>query len=199
MLGMTKGAHVPRIDAPTVAEHRARKQQQIIQSAAELFIDGGPEAVTPAAVAQAAGLARTSVYQYYAGTGELLGAAIEQLFAEAREQISTAMAAVGDDPHERLRAYLRVALTSTAQGRPHDPSGVMATMPTHCRVRLRELLDDMTRPLVDVLAQLGDQHPDLTAALLMGSLNSAAALIARGAERQGIEEILLGFADRAVS
>lgn len=189
---------MPRIDAPTVAEHRARKQEQIVRSAADLFTAEGPDAVTPAAVAGAAGLARTSVYQYYASAGELLGAAIEELFAEARDDIAQAMAAAGTDPHERLRAYLRAALASTAQGRPHDASGAMAAMPAHCRVRLRELLEEISAPLTEVVAELGAQHPRVTSSLLLGSLNAAATLITGGEDAALVEEALLRFADQAV-
>ena len=56
---------MPKISAPTVAEHRVRQRDALLHAATELLVDGGVSAVTPAAVGAAAGLARPSVYQYF--------------------------------------------------------------------------------------------------------------------------------------
>lgn len=51
---------MPKISAPTVAEHRVRQRGALLRAAIELLVDGGVSAVTPAAVSAAAGLARPS-------------------------------------------------------------------------------------------------------------------------------------------
>ena len=56
---------MPRIDAPTVAEHHVMRRDAIIAAARDLLGTAGASAVTPAAVAGRSGLARTSVYQYF--------------------------------------------------------------------------------------------------------------------------------------
>ena len=59
---------MPRIDAPTVAEHHAQRRAALLAAAEELLAEQGVEAVTPAAVGARAGLARSSVYQYFSSS-----------------------------------------------------------------------------------------------------------------------------------
>ena len=68
---------MPRIDAPTVAEHSAQRRAAIVDAAVDLLGREGITGVTPAAVASAAGLARSSVYQYFASTDALVAAGVE--------------------------------------------------------------------------------------------------------------------------
>ena len=56
---------MPRIEAATVAEHNAMRRRQVVDAAAEVLGDVGVGGFTPAAVAKRAGLARSSMYQYY--------------------------------------------------------------------------------------------------------------------------------------
>ncbi|MGB8020339.1 MAG: TetR family transcriptional regulator, partial [Candidatus Nanopelagicales bacterium] len=69
---------MPRIDAPTVAEHHQMRRAALIAAANDLLATEGVEAVTLGAVGAAAGLARSSVYQYFDSTGSLLAELVEQ-------------------------------------------------------------------------------------------------------------------------
>ena len=57
---------MPKISAPSIVEHRELRRQQLISAALELALGEGAEAVTVAAVAKKAGLARSSIYEYFA-------------------------------------------------------------------------------------------------------------------------------------
>jgi len=96
---------MPKIDAPTVVEHHARRRAAIVSAAVDLLGADGAGAVTPAAVAAVAGLARSSVYLYYPSTGALVGAAVEEVFRRALADLTEAMAGART-PEARVTAYV---------------------------------------------------------------------------------------------
>ena len=59
---------MPKIVAPTIGEHRELRRTQLINAAMELALTEGARAVTVSAVAAKAGLARTSIYEYFASS-----------------------------------------------------------------------------------------------------------------------------------
>jgi AcrR family transcriptional regulator len=56
---------MPRISAPSIAEHVARQEASIIEAAAQLFADRGVAGTDIGDIAQAVGLARSSLYRYF--------------------------------------------------------------------------------------------------------------------------------------
>ena len=61
---------MPRISTATLAEHREWRRQQLIAAATAIALEAGGSAVTVAAVAERAGLSRTSVYEYFGSSAE---------------------------------------------------------------------------------------------------------------------------------
>jgi len=61
-----------RIATQTLAEHRDWRRNQLIEAAASIALESGGAAVTVAAVAQKAGLSRTSVYEYFGSSADLV-------------------------------------------------------------------------------------------------------------------------------
>lgn len=171
---------MPKIDAPTVAEHHARQRAAIVSAARDALGAGGVSAVTPAAVARATGLARTSVYQYFPSTEALLTATIEDLFAGAAVEIEQTLHGE-TDPWARVHAYVKVALHAAAGG--YGPfHGISATeLPAATGARLRELRDELGEPLVGALRSLGVPSPPATAALVAGVIGAGINLIRHGA------------------
>ena len=70
---------MPRIEAPRVAEHHARQRRALLDAAHALLAETG-EAPSMAAVGRRAGLARSSVYQYFDSPGALLHAVVTDVF-----------------------------------------------------------------------------------------------------------------------
>jgi len=182
---------VPKIDAPTVAEHHARRRAAIIGAAADL-LGQGPAAVTPAAVAGAAGLARSSVYQYYPSTGALLGAAVEETFARALAVLDVAMQASAG-PRDRVVAYLDASLAAALAG--HLPQAAYAgpQIPQACLDRVAELHAELVRPLVDALRAAGVTDPAGVAGLINGAVSAAATQVQRGEPLPAASERLRAF------
>ncbi|MSY55222.1 MAG: TetR family transcriptional regulator, partial [Actinobacteria bacterium] len=55
---------MPRINTATLSEHRDWRRNQLIAAASAIALEQGGQAITVAAVAERAGLSRTSVYEY---------------------------------------------------------------------------------------------------------------------------------------
>jgi len=64
---------------------RAQKQEEIELAATRLFLEGGYDATSMAAVAGAAGVAPNTLYWYYANKDELLIAVLNRLMARTLE------------------------------------------------------------------------------------------------------------------
>ncbi|MEI2649358.1 MAG: TetR/AcrR family transcriptional regulator [Dermatophilaceae bacterium] len=137
---------MPRIDAPTVAEHNAMRRRQVVDAAALVLSEVGAAAFTPAAVAKQAGLARSSMYQYYPSTDALLGAAVAEMLERSRDRMIAAVAAA-DTPAERVTAYVREAIDDATSGHATIPDLSGMHMPEVCREGVRALHDELLAPL----------------------------------------------------
>lgn len=175
---------MPKIDAPTVAEHRALREKAVITAAVGILVTEGTQAVTPGAVASEAGIARTSIYQYYPSTGALLGSAIEALSAQREQRLRAALEDCGDDPRERIAAYVRTVIQLAHDATP--PSGEIDIVPEDIRKRLREAEARIQQPLRDAIRELGVQDAATVTALVEGTLRTAGSL---AEEASSIEEL----------
>ena len=114
---------MPRITAPTVAEHRDQRRVDLVAAGQELFVTEGPDAVTMTAVATRAGLSRTAVYEYFTSTDELVAVVLGDqmvLWQEAlRQRLHATSPETGD--LDTVRIYVEVAMGLVADG--HHSSG----------------------------------------------------------------------------
>lgn len=193
-LPLRENGPVPRIDAPTVAEHHAMRRDAIVTAARDLLATAGPSAVTPAAVAGRSGLARTSVYQYFPSTGALVAAAVEVTFAAANEGLAAAVAQAGGS-RARVHAYVRHALRLAAEG--HGPFGQLAVaeLPPECVARVRELHGALLAPLETAVDDLGVPDPALLTGLVFGVIAAAAQLLDHGHDLDQTIAGTLAFVD----
>lgn len=184
---------MPKIEAATVAEHRALRGRQVLDAAVDLLVGEGPSAVTPAAVAERTGLARTSVYQYAASTAELAAAAVEALFVRATAELAEAVEAAGADPGERIAAIVRTVLAGAKSG--HTPNHALEfdALPPGQRERLGQLHGALMAPLVDAIADAGADDPRATAALAWGALNGIVPLVEQGMAPEHAAEQAVAF------
>lgn len=185
---------MPRIDAPTVAEHHVMRRAAIIAAARDLLGTAGASAVTPAAVAGRSGLARTSVYQYFPSTGALLAAAVEATFAESSDRLAAVVARAGD-PRARIHAYVRDALRLAARDRGPFHQLALSDLPPECLARVRELHDELLAPLQTAIADLGVRDVTLVGGLVFGAISAAVQLVDHGRDMAGTTAATLSFID----
>lgn len=107
---------MPHIETPTLAQHRDWRRAQLIEAAAAIAIESGGGAVTVAAVAQRAGLSRTSVYEYFSSGSDLVA---DLVIDELGTFASVLQSAVGecDEPYACIELWISGALQYIADGR----------------------------------------------------------------------------------
>ena len=174
---------MPRIEAPTVAEHHQMRRAALIAAAGELLATQGVESVTLGAVGATAGLARSSVYQYFDSTGSLLAALVEQEVPRATAHLVAVVARAGD-PAEKVEAFVKGSLRAATDDNHRAMTALgWAALPPQCQARLAELHQEQLAPLVGALTELGAREPQITATLTYGLIRTAAAAINTGAPR----------------
>ncbi|PJN27888.1 TetR/AcrR family transcriptional regulator [Kitasatospora sp. CB02891] len=173
---------MPKISAATVADHRAQQRRALVDAARELLeSEGDAAAVTFAAVARRTGLARNSVYKYFADRAELLSAVVRESAPRWTERITAAMAAA-DTPEQRVAAYVRAQCELVRDGE-HRIARALAG--DRDAAALREAAGhahrELLTPLITALVELGDNRPEFTAQLLQGLVNATVTALESGA------------------
>ena len=161
---------MPRINQPSVPEHRAAQHRAVLDAAERLIVDSDGKVPTIAEVAAEVGLARSSVYLYVASGRDLIIQLLLQAIPAWLDSLTVELDRVGSDPAERLAAYVRVTLKLFVEGSHGPLMSAASTLPetfTDERVQeshngldpaLRELLGDeveTVRPLIDAMIHRG--------------------------------------------
>ena len=175
---------MPKISAPTIHEHRELRRQQLISASLELALDEGAVAVTVAAVAKKAGLARSSIYEYFASSADL----IADLIIEELDYYSNRLAhAIVDvtDPFEKIEHWIAEGLRYVADGR-HMLVKSLNTISTP-ESRKEEISmghRKMIAPLRQALVETGIKDPVAAAAFLSSVTDAASIRIDAGNEAE---------------
>ncbi|CAL9425684.1 hypothetical protein SUDANB121_01962 [Nocardiopsis dassonvillei] len=111
---------MPKITAPTIAAHRARTRERIMEAVDELIRSQGIDRVSMTDVANAAGITRTALYNYFPDKPTLLLAFTEEVnnrFVENyRRELPSGVSAA-----RRLSAFVRLQLEGIV-AHPHPPA-----------------------------------------------------------------------------
>ncbi len=102
---------MPKIQAATVAEHRAQVQVRLVDATEQLMRAGRP--LTAAAVASGAGIARNSIYRYVASVDELRDQVIDRYLPQWLDVVDAAMAAA-PTPTDRISVWVHANLRQAA-------------------------------------------------------------------------------------
>ncbi|MFI9509928.1 TetR/AcrR family transcriptional regulator [Nocardia sp. NPDC052566] len=188
---------MPKIDAPTIIEHRANQERALLDAARDLLLSGGPQAVTPSAVGAATGLARSSVYKYFHSGEEILTRIVSDAFAEWGAQLRDTVERA-ETPAGRIDAYVRTTLALAASG-THRIAVLGGSLPRDegSREQLTRAQHEVTAPLRAALADHGNPDPDLTATLIDGALARAMDLLDAGRSANEIIPATVAFVGRA--
>jgi len=171
---------MPKIKAASLLEHREFRRQQLINAAMELAIAGGAEAITVAAVASKAGLARSSIYEYFSSSADL----VADLVLEELDYYTKRLAdAVGGatDPYEKIELWIAESLRYVADGR-HMLVKSLNTINTP-DFRKEEISlghRNMLAPLRQSLMETGIKDSQSAAAFLSGVTDTASIRIDAG-------------------
>lgn len=97
---------MPRITAPTVAEHVRLQERAILDAAGQLFAERGVSGTDLGDIAAEVGLARSSLYRYFPDKDHILLAWFERELQPVIDQSASLLE--GDDPPvERIVRWMR--------------------------------------------------------------------------------------------
>lgn len=174
---------MPRISAATVAEHREIVQTKLVDAAEQILLAHEPEKLTAAAVAQAAGIARNSIYRYVESVDDLRGMVLSRHLPAWLGAVDAALEGV-EDPAERITVWMAANLRESAR----SGHGWLITMSrAEMSAATEEVMETAHKVMRDVLASawmelLGDP----TAARIAGGLT-------RGVLEAGFRQIDAGM------
>jgi len=175
---------MPRITAPTIAEHVAAQEQAVFDAAVRLFMQSPVAEVSIADIAREAGLARTSLYRYFPTKASI----VHRWFTIAIAPMVAAGDKIADSPgaptdrfrrwvqfhfdqliKEQHRAMIRAALETDDM-----PDDLRQDIARHHR----EMYDSLSRILID--SGIDPELVPIRVALVSGVLRSAVDLAERG-------------------
>lgn len=190
---------MPKINAATVAEHRAHQRGALIDAARELLIDGGYTALTFSALAARTGLARPTIYSYFRTKEDVVVALCEIELPRVGAETDRAVARAST-PRTRLAAFVRSQLQAAAERRYRIAHALVdAPLSDETRGRIMALHRELMPSAVPLMSELGHPDPALAAALVQGLINAAvhameAAVPPRRVIRLTVAAVLDGFA-----
>lgn len=171
---------MPKITAPTVAEHRVAQRAAVMAAARAIIAEHGVAAVTPRAVSERAGLARSSFYDYFPSRDDLLAAIAIEAFERWAEELDASIAAAPPG-RARLHAYVEATIRMTADGK-HDLATELqqAELSPKSYDAVMEMHDTLTAPLHNLLVDLGLPRDPIVPTLVQGVITAGMQLVSHG-------------------
>ena len=168
---------MPKINAPTVAEHRAQRLRTLLEAARVLVAEQGPEALTLSALAAQVGLSRPSLYEYFRSRDDLVAAMVEDELPRWIAELEAEVLRHGA-PADRVATFVRTQLRMLTDGR-HTALVVLAghALGPAAQERVMAEHNRLFAPLVDALTALDIDQPELRARLIQGIVTAASALL----------------------
>jgi len=199
--GQTVG--VPAAWNDTVADHRDRQRQLIIDTTMSLVGERGLSDVSMVQVAKQAGIGRATLYKYFPGVEEIVAEHVLQTVQQHHRSLEEAIAEL-DDPIDSIRASLTILLdyfasaqhrsASTSVNPEHFSPGV-GTDVRAAFARVHELLTRLVRDAQQAQRLRPELDPDFTAQLLYQMLAAGRSAVVAGrlTPHQAVEQIMAQF------
>ena len=144
----------PKIQVATIVEQRAMRQRQLIDAALAIALESGAASITVGAVAQRAGLARSSIYEYFSSSADLIADLVIEELALYQKRLSQAVIGT-QDPYQHIEHWIAEALQYVVDGRHMLIKSLnAATIPEFRRDEIsqghRNLMTTISAPLQEI-------------------------------------------------
>jgi AcrR family transcriptional regulator len=173
---------MPKISAPTLVEQRAWRRSQLLDAASAIALENGPTSITVSTVAARAGLSRTTFYDYFSSSSEIVAELISEELNNFTEFLTQKVASV-KAPEEAITAWIEGSLEYVADGR-HLLARALSTLElstersTQIGIAHRKMLTPLSAPL----SQLGVTDVRQALALIHATTESATRRIEAGVD-----------------
>jgi AcrR family transcriptional regulator len=178
---------MPRIVAASIAENRDLRQSAILRAASDIARQEGLSAVTVGAVAQQAGLARSSVYAYFNSSADLIADVLVDELHDMCAALTNALVGT-ETAEEAILSWVRESLAYIIDGRHALVRSTTAIeLPPTRKAEIGQLHRQMLLPLIDALKQVGVAEPMRSAMQISAIIDVCVRRIESGGNLQ--EEI----------
>jgi AcrR family transcriptional regulator len=183
---------MPKIQAPTLAQHREQRRDALVEAATTVMRESGT--VTMAAVAERTGLSRSAVYEYYRSAADLIADVVVDELAAWIDHLAIAVEHI-DDPRQRLETWIRAALAYVADGRHALVRAAGdASLPPVRRAQVQALHRELAAPVLTSLRDLGVSDADRIAPYVWGVVETATRHIESGRSADDEVDAAITFA-----
>ena len=164
----------------SLVQQREWRRSELISAAAAIALESGSEAITVSAVAQRAGLARTSVYEYFGSSAELVAdLIIEEL--NAFTEILVQAVEPAKVPEEAIANWINSALQYIADGRHLLAKALSATsLPVNRSAEIGAAHRALLAPLSSALTQIGVRDLNYALSMIQSLTDAATKRIENG-------------------
>lgn len=171
---------MPRIETESILQHRDWRRNQLIDAAAAIALESGGESVTVAAVAQRAGLSRTSVYEYFSSSSDLTADLIIDELKNFTTELNNSIIGVSD-PYLAIERWITTSLTYVADGRHLLAKALNAIeVPRERSAQIGAAHRDLLAPLRASLQQIGVRDISQALSFLQATTDVATKRIENG-------------------
>lgn len=184
---------MPRITARSVPEHREAQRRAILDATRELLAATPDVEPTFAQIAARAGLARPSIYHYFASREELYRAVVMEALPRWSAAVTAATDAQ-DDPMAKVAAYADANVVLVADGEHAVISALASFSPrAFADPWVAQMHGDLVEPLVTALRDAHVEHPEVVAELVNAVVHKASALVEGGADVATVRSAVRGL------
>lgn len=198
---------MPKIQAPTVEEHREIMTAKLVDAAEELLRREGPASLSAGAVAVKAGMARNSIYRYVRSVDELRLLVLQKNIPLWRKEV---MKSVRQDstPAEMLTDVVVACIRQSAEGSSHG--WLMGLMKPGKKERnphteettahqvnsVHHFFDEF---LLTCWKDVGAAHPDVWASFTKSIIYNAFGLLEKGESSETVCRVAREAMERLTS
>lgn len=184
---------MPRIKTATVAEHRELQRRALLDAARGIVLTDGPNALKFQDVADGAGLARSSVYEYFKTKNDLIVSLMEEELPGWKRDVERAMSGAAG-PEDAVRAFVEAQLRMVASGRHDLPFALAAAdLPEAAEARMQVIHAEIFCLLLSPLEELGARDPGVCLELIAGALAAVAPGLSKSSGRSGRIKVAADF------
>jgi len=177
---------MPRIDAPTVAEHHAARAAELSRLAIEIVEDEGAAALTLAELARRAGLSRPSLYSYFDSREDLVATICEQAVTVWADEVIATMEAESD-PLLRLQAFVIAQLEAAAASRHQAAFALLESgLSPEGHARVMAAHAPLQAALREAVEQIGLDTATAVVPMVQAVVSSAYGQIQAGADADSV-------------
>lgn len=166
------------------------RREALIDAMCDLITTEGLQGATPRAAAQRAGLSRSSAYQYFPSSQDLLGSGVVRLFERARADLEVAVRKI-TDPVEQIHTIVHTTLKAGREAHERIPSLMGLDLPPQYVAEIRAQHRTFLAPLETAVAQAGAQNPEILAGLIDGLLHGGGRLVRGGKSVSAVTEHIM--------